>query len=122
MNTPKQELETKHTPTPWRYDAHRCTIVSTVAFTDYSDEPEDNQPIRVANLMGAMGGEGGDVTFIVRAANSHEALVYAVRAALDWFNKAPIAEMQAVEDAIMEHFPVQDLVDAFALAVKNNQL
>ncbi len=40
---------------------------------------------------------------------------------LDWFNQAPIKELEAVEDAIGFNFPQSELLNALHIILKENQ-
>ena len=88
-------IQPKHTPTPWALGD--CAIISTV---DWLIEPnasdgEQGIPTTVINLTGACGGNDGDPAFIVKAVNSHDALVSSLRELLKQYGADDIDEFNA---------------------------
>ena len=53
---------------------------------------------------------------VLASVNEHEKLVAALKAIHDWYHEAPIAEMNAVEDAIERRFPLAIISEALARA------
>jgi hypothetical protein len=102
-------MNTQHTPTPWYYDAETKTIraKSREAF-DKSTQMGDYRGCIVADLSEAIGEREhaipeaeANAAFIVRAVNSHDALLEVLDAALTWWH-SDVRRIQVKEPAWLE--------------------
>lgn len=113
-------IEAEATARPWKIDEEPEYPLAIIA------DDDEGRHICQIGYEGSKRGSGPQSPFdeeqwanaalIVQAVNSHQALVDAVRSALSWMRRAPIDEIEAVEAALGENAPANELEAALALA------
>jgi len=77
-----------------------------------SETPPEQKRVDIAHAIGIWAGNALTQAEAGEGDETLTALLEAAQAALDWFQEAPIAELEAVEDAIEQNAPIAALAKA----------
>jgi len=96
-------IELQHTPTPWHRNvspAYKYPI-----FADKNGDAKGRDWIHIAAVLSGNPNQEADLDFIIRAVNSHEALLEALKAAKNLLDEQAIddghhAEYTMIEQAV----------------------